>query len=172
MSCPLLFNMLPFLHISIFGENIFTFWHAMQHIDLLEIIHFHFSMSRERWYWAYLHKIIQPCALASWPWNMSIIFCGPLQQSGNIRLLFLHSGWNWKFGWNYAPNTMCKNYCSSYVSSLKTMFILVLSSILLSIDKLTLKILKIFTIFLNATFIVRTGVSFFLFFEFLPMKVR
>ena len=39
------------------------------------------------------HNIIQPCGSVPWPWNMSIIFCGALEQSKIIRLLFIHSGW-------------------------------------------------------------------------------
>ena len=48
-------------------------------------------------------------------WNMSIILCGPLEQTGNIHLLlFIHSRWTWKLGWSYTPNVMRKNYCSSH----------------------------------------------------------
>ena len=51
-----------------------------------------------------MHNIFQPRGSLPWPWNMSIILCGPLKQIGNILLLFIHSGRTWKFGWHYTPH--------------------------------------------------------------------
>ena len=38
------------------------------------------------------------------------LYCGPLEQSQVIHLVFIHSRWTWKFGWSYTLGTMCKIY--------------------------------------------------------------
>ena len=60
-----------------------------------------------------VHNIIQPVGVRSQPWNMSIIFHGPLKQGTNIRLLFIHSSWIWKFVQSCTPSTVRKKHCSS-----------------------------------------------------------
>lgn len=37
------------------------------------------------------HNVLQPYGSVSWPWNLSIIFHGPLQQNGNVFFLVAHS---------------------------------------------------------------------------------
>ena len=46
-----------------------------------------------------------------------------LEQTKNIRLLSIHSGWGWKFRWSYTPDTICRNYCSLQEYSQDTLFI-------------------------------------------------
>jgi hypothetical protein len=38
------------------------------------------------------HDIIQPCGSVPSSWNMSIIFCGSLGQTGKYSLILMHSG--------------------------------------------------------------------------------
>ena len=104
------------------------------------------------------HNIYSTMWVGSWPWNMSIILCGHLEQIENIYLLFIHSC--------YTPNTIHMNICvHPHKNSLESLFIATLS----------LKIRTTFTIILLLKlplFIIRTFGNFFLFSKFLPMNVR
>ena len=107
---------------------------------------------------------------------MSIIFHGPLEQTGSIRTLFIHSSWTWKFGWSRTLDTMrWKILFIPRISMGNVPSFQHYSMKLLLMFALSLKIPTLFTIFFLhkvMLFIIRTGVSFFLFTKFLPMKVR
>jgi hypothetical protein len=57
--------------------------------------------------------IISSCGSVSRPWNMSFILCGPLEQTMNFLLLFIHSSQTWKIRQSCALGTMRRNHDSS-----------------------------------------------------------
>ena len=84
-----------------------------------------------------LHSIIQPCGLVPRLWNMSIIFCGTLEQSGNIHVPFIESCWLGNSGGVTIP-TLCaritiqpknihRKHCSSQYYSSKILLIAAIS---------------------------------------------
>lgn len=71
-------------------------------------------------------NIIQWCASVPWPYNMSNMLCGSLEQSKNIHLLFVQSGRYLEYvgvvllpvlfiGLNVHPDTIHMNHCSSWL---------------------------------------------------------
>lgn len=124
-----------------------------------------------------MHNIFQPCGSSPWLWNYVNHIPWPTRTIKIILLLFVHSEWTWKFGWNYTPH-----------SAHALLFILGISEWnIIHLENLRMKhvhpniipfnyypwqtpSLKIPTIF--TVFIIRTSVRFFLFSKFLSMKTR
>lgn len=107
----------------------------------------------------------QPCRLIPWSWNMPIIIpCSP-KHIKNIHWLFKDSGGHLNFWvelcmWHYSHETL-------FISILFTRIIIHSNTIIENID-ITHNILIIHT----TTFIIHTGINFFLFPTSLPMTVR
>ena len=111
------------------------------------------------------HNIIQPCGSVPWPCIMSVIFRGSLEQIGNIDVLFMNSGWTWKFGWSHTPGTMHRNYYLSKEHSHETLSIPIFVGII--INSCTEN-----TDIVHNMFMIQTDIGLFLFSNFLPMKIR
>ena len=150
--------------------------HAFPQVTL-KVTCFLFSRNETQWEilitLRFLHNITQPCLSVSWPWDMSILFCGPLEQIGNTCLLFIHSSCIWKLGCSYIPDTMRRNYYPSQDHSHETLFISWLFPWSTTNRSMSLKMPTLFTIFLlfkSSLFIICTSVNFFLFSKFLSWR--
>lgn len=112
------------------------------------------------------------CGSVTWPWNLSIINCGLLEQTWSfVYYSYTHAELG-NFGWHHTPGTVRLKHCSSKEPSQE---ILSITVVLLSIVSTSLNIPTLFITLLRfepARFIIPTGVDIFLFSKFVLLKVR